>query len=141
MSQRSKNLDYSRIYKRHPILHKITILHDKEEKEIIQKKKSALMRCLGLYAYGIEVQKEKLLNEKNKENKVIELLNSKYIDQLKNLRNNYLDKFVRDMQEKNKNNNDTDLEKYINDLKQLLFDYEFWFENKKPRVKRRKENI
>jgi hypothetical protein len=26
-------------------------------------------------------------------------------------------------------------------LKQLLFDYEFWFENKKPRVKRRKENI
>lgn len=60
-----ENPDYSRIYKRHPLLHKITILHDKEEKEIIQKKKSALMRCLGLYAYGIEVQKEKLLNEKN----------------------------------------------------------------------------
>ena len=79
--------------------------------------------------------------EKNKENKVIELLNSKYIDQLKNLRNNYLDKFVRDMHEKSKNNNDNDLEKYINELKQLLFDYEFWFENKKPRVKRRKENI
>ena len=60
-----ENPDYSRIYKRHPLLHKISILHDKEEKEKRQKKKSALLRCLGLYAYGIEVQKEKLLNEKN----------------------------------------------------------------------------
>ena len=61
----TENPDFSRIYKKHPLIHKITTIHSEEEKENKEKKKNALIRCLGLYAYGVEVKKEKLLNEKN----------------------------------------------------------------------------
>ena len=40
-------------------------LHSQEEKNLKKKKKNALLRCQGLYAYGIEVKKEKLLNDEN----------------------------------------------------------------------------
>lgn len=60
-----ENPNFSRIYKNHPLLKKYKINSEIENKQNYQKKKEALVRCLGLYAYGIEVKKEKLMNQKN----------------------------------------------------------------------------
>ena len=59
-----ENPNFSKIYKNHPLLHEKR-LYSQEEKDIQRKQKNALLRCLGLYAYGIEVKKEKLLNDEN----------------------------------------------------------------------------
>ena len=63
------------------------------------------------------------------------LLNKKYIDLLIILRDKYLNKFTNDIYEKVIKNckSKEDAEIYMNDLKDLLFNYEFWFENKTPR--------
>jgi len=73
--------------------------------------------------------------EKNKEKKVIEILNSKYIDFLEILRTKNLDKFTQDIYEQEIKNGKTkeNTEKYLNDLKNLLFNYKWWFEKKIPR--------
>ncbi len=43
----------------------------KEDKEIIEKRKKAMFRCLGLYIYGMEYKKTKQLeNEKDKKNQI-----------------------------------------------------------------------
>ena len=67
-----ENSNFSKVYKNHPLLHEKK-LHSQDEKDIKIKQKNALLRCLGLYAYGIEVKKEKLLNdENNKKEKIKE---------------------------------------------------------------------
>ena len=64
------NPNLSKIYKNHQIL-KDTIEIQKADKDLELKRKNAMMRCLGLYAYGVEVKKAKLLNdENNKKEKV-----------------------------------------------------------------------
>ena len=60
----TENSNFSKVYKNHPLLHEKNF-HSPEERGIKQKQKNALLRCLGLYAYGIEVKKEKLLNDEN----------------------------------------------------------------------------
>ena len=55
---------FTKIYNNHPLLHENN-LYSKEDKELQKKKKNALLRCLGLYAYGLEVRKEKILNDEN----------------------------------------------------------------------------
>ena len=59
-----ENSNFIKIYRNHPLLH-IKPHRSQEEKNFKQRKKNALLRCLGLYAYGIEVKKEKLLNDEN----------------------------------------------------------------------------
>ena len=59
-----ENTNFSKVYKNHPLLHEKNF-HSPEERGIKQRQKNALLRCLGLYAYGIEVKKEKLLNDEN----------------------------------------------------------------------------
>ena len=59
-----ENSTFIKIYQNHPMLHENN-LHSQEEKNLKKKKKNALLRCQGLYAYGIEVKKEKLLNDEN----------------------------------------------------------------------------
>lgn len=73
--------------------------------------------------------------EKNQEKKVIEILNSKYIDFLEILRTKNIDKFTQDIYEREIENGKTkeNTEKYLNDLKNLLFNYESWFKKKIPR--------
>ena len=61
-----ENKNLSKIYKKHPLLKEKKLLTE-EDKENIKRKKNAFIRCLGLYAYGIEIKKEKILNDKNNE--------------------------------------------------------------------------
>ena len=63
-SKTNENPNFSKIYKQHPLLHPNNI-YSKEDKEYKKRQKNALLRCLGLYAYGLEVRKEKLLNDEN----------------------------------------------------------------------------
>ena len=60
----SRTIDHSflsKIYKNHPLLKE----KDKEKKYLELRKKNAMRRCLGLYAYGVEVKKAKMLNDEN----------------------------------------------------------------------------
>ena len=64
------NPNLSKIYQNHQFL-KDNIEIQKVDKDLELKRKNAMMRCLGLYAYGVEVKKAKLLNdENNKKEKV-----------------------------------------------------------------------
>ena len=64
------NPNLSKIYKNHKFL-KENMEIDKVDKDLEIRKKNAMMRCLGLYAYGVEVKKAKILNdENNKKEKV-----------------------------------------------------------------------
>lgn len=58
------NPNLAKIYKNHSIL-KEHIETNKANKDLELKRKNAQMRCLGLYAYGVEVKKAKILNDEN----------------------------------------------------------------------------
>ena len=102
----------------------------------------------GQYAingrYG-DYKKERNINQaficeifkKNEEIETIKILNSKYIDLLIVLRTKFLNKFSSDLIEKEIKNGESkeDAEMYINELKDLLFNYEVWFEKKSGRCK------
>ena len=66
-----ENCNFSKVYRNHPLLQEKN-LSSQENKDMKQKKKKALLRCLGLYAYGVEVKKEKLLNDENNKKQKIE---------------------------------------------------------------------
>ena len=59
-----ENESFMKVYKNHPILQE-NIKTNKFEKETEMRKKNAMNRCLGLYVYGVEVKKQKLLNDEN----------------------------------------------------------------------------
>lgn len=64
------NSNIKKIYKNHPML-KEYIKNNNLDKESQLKRKNAMFRCLGLYVYGVEVKKVKLLdNEKNKKDNI-----------------------------------------------------------------------
>jgi len=75
--------------------------------------------------------------EKNKDIETIKILNSKYIDLIIVLRTKFLDKFSSELIEKEiklgENNDDALM--YVNELKDLLINYEEWFEKKAGRCK------
>ena len=58
------NQYFTKICKNHPLLQE-NIQISKIDKDLENKKKNAMMRCLGLYAYGVEVKKAKILNDEN----------------------------------------------------------------------------
>ena len=65
------NPNLSKIYQNHQILKDNIEIQKADNKDLELKRKNAMMRCLGLYAYGVEVKKAKLLNdENNKKEKV-----------------------------------------------------------------------
>ena len=79
--------------------------------------------------------------EKNKDTKAIKILNTKYIDLLNDFKNKHLDTFLRDIYKTDiKKESKEDVQRYIDDIKQLLFDYEFWFKSRIPRKPRKKNN-
>jgi hypothetical protein len=53
-----------KVYKNHPILQE-NLKTNKYDKKLKMRKKNAMNRCLGLYAYGVEIKKQKLLNNEN----------------------------------------------------------------------------
>ena len=57
------NESFMKVYKNHPILQEN--LETNIDKESEMRKKDAMNRCLGLYAYGVEVKKQKLLDDEN----------------------------------------------------------------------------
>ena len=59
-----ENESFMKVYKKHPILQE-NVKTNKIDKELEIRKKNAMNRCLGLYAYGVEVKKQKLLNDEN----------------------------------------------------------------------------
>lgn len=74
----------------------------------------------------------KEIYEKKEETEVIKILDSKFIDLFKLFRINDIDKFYSDSLQKEKKKFKTieEAENYVNELKELLFKYEKWFEPK-----------
>ena len=74
----------------------------------------------------------KEIYEKKEETEVIKILDSKFIDLFKLFRINDIDKFYSDLVQKEKKKFETieEAENYVNELKELLFKYEKWFEPK-----------
>ena len=64
INQTTRNSNLVKIFKNHPLIKEKSLI-SKEEKINKIKKKISLFRCLGLYAYGMEVKKEKLLTDQN----------------------------------------------------------------------------
>ena len=115
------NSNISKIYKKHPFIYKITKKYKEEIKEKEEKKKNALIRCLGLYAYGIEVQKEKMLNEKNhKDNRIKqEILKCTFKPKINKSSYSKKAKFLMHFVNKNKNNNDENNINIINKISSI----------------------
>jgi hypothetical protein len=79
---------------------------------------------------------------KNEETKAIRILNMTYIEYLDFMRKNDIDKFKHDLIKKEIKNGETEKEaiKYVDDLVDLLMDYEGWFERKTPRTPRKEKD-
>ena len=58
-----ENESFMKVYKNHPILKEN--VENNIDRESEMRKKNAMNRCLGLYAYGVEVKKQKLLDDEN----------------------------------------------------------------------------
>ena len=103
-----ENKIFSKIYKKHPLLKEKNLLTE-EDKENIKRKKNAFIRCLGLYAYGIEVKKEKILNNKNNEIEKLkeEILPCTFKPKISKYSSMKKARFLTDITTKN-NNNDRD---------------------------------
>ena len=65
-----------------------------------------------------------------------------YIEYLDFMRKNDIDKFKHDLIKKEIKNGETEKEaiKYVDDLVDLLMDYEGWFERKTPRTPRKEKD-
>ena len=94
---------FTKIYNNHPLLHKNN-LNSKDDKEIQKRKKNALLRCLGLYAYGLEVRKEKLLNDENSKKEKIkeEILPCTFKPKICKYSHNKKARFLTDAMNRNK---------------------------------------
>jgi hypothetical protein len=78
--------------------------------------------------------------EKNKDKKAIKILNTKYIDLLDDFKNKHLDTFLRDIYKRDiKKESKEDVQSYIDDIKQLVLGFEFWFKSRNPRKQKKKK--
>ena len=77
---------------------------------------------------------------KNEEKETIKILDSKYIDLIELLRTEYLDKFYSDIYNKTIKEGESEefAKKYVDELEDLLLNYEEWFKQKVGR--KRKKN-
>jgi hypothetical protein len=84
----------------------------------------------------------KEIYEKKVETKAIKILNMTYIEYLDFMRKNDIDKFKHDLIKKEIKNGETEKEaiKYVDELVDLLMDYEGWFERKTPRTPRKEKD-
>ena len=84
----------------------------------------------------------KEIYETKVETKAMKILNMTYIEYLDFMRKNDIDKFRHDLIKKEIKNGETENEaiKYVDDLVDLLMDYEGWFERKTPRTPRKEKD-
>jgi hypothetical protein len=84
----------------------------------------------------------KEIYETKVETKAIKILNMTYIEYLDFMRKNDIDKFKHDLIKKEIKNGETEKEaiKYVDELVDLLMDYEGWFERKTPRTPRKEKD-
>ena len=82
---------------------------------------------------------KKIFNEKE-ETEAIDILNKKYIDIIKEIRENRLNDFLESIKKKEKDDDSTDIDQYMKLFRDLFLSYENWFINKKGRNKKAKEN-
>ena len=84
----------------------------------------------------------KEIYETKVETQAMKILNMTYIEYLDFMRKNDIDKFKHDLIKKETKNGETENEaiKYVDDLVDLLMDYEGWFERKTPRTPRKEKD-
>ena len=84
----------------------------------------------------------KEIYETKVETQAMKILNMTYIEYLDFMRKNDIDKFKHDLIKKEIKNGETENEaiKYVDDLVDLLMDYEGWFERKTPRTPRKEKD-
>ena len=106
-NQSFENQNLSKIFKKHPLIKEKT-LSTIEEIENKKRKKTSLMRCLGLYAYGMEVKKEKLLAGQNihKEKLNDEILKCTFKPKINKYSSSKASKFLNEANNKKTINND-----------------------------------
>ena len=69
--------------------------------------------------------------KEKKEKKTIKILDMKFIEILEYIRKNDLNTYLNSIRDKEiRNNNEEEIELYMNDVESLLFNYENWFYNK-----------
>ena len=81
---------------------------------------------------------QKIFDE-NIEYNTIDLLQKKFIDMLKFIRENNLNEFLNSIKKKERKN--PNVEEYLNSIKALFFNYENWFDVKKGRNREKNKNI
>ena len=106
-NQTVENQNLIKIFKNHPLI-KEKIQFTQEEKENKKRQKTSLMRCLGLYAYGMEVKKEKLLTDQNinKEKLKDEILKCTFKPKINKYSSLKPSKFLNELNNKKTINND-----------------------------------
>ena len=84
----------------------------------------------------------KEIYETKVETQAMKILNMTYIEYLDFMRKNDIDKFKHDLIKKEIKNGETEKEaiKYVDELVDLLMDYEGWFERKTPRTPRKEKD-
>ena len=134
-NQTVENQNLIKIFKNHPLI-KEKIQFTQEEKENKKRQKTSLMRCLGLYAYGMEVKKEKLLTDQNinKEKLKDEILKCTFKPKINKYSSLKPSKFLNELNNKKTINNDNKINNNDNkDVKKkqiLLKDDEYTFKPK-----------
>ena len=81
---------------------------------------------------------QKIFDE-NIEYNTIDLLQKKFIDMLKFIRENNLNEFLNSIKKKERKN--PNVEEYLNSIQELFFNYENWFDVKKGRNREKNKNI
>ncbi len=77
--------------------------------------------------------------DENIEYNTIDLLQKKFIDMLKFIRENNLNEFLNSIKKKERKN--PNVEEYLNSIQGLFFNYENWFDVKKGRNREKNKNI
>ena len=77
--------------------------------------------------------------DENIEYNTIDLLQKKFIDMLKFIRENNLNEFLNSIKKKERKN--PNVEEYLNSIQELFFNYENWFDVKKGRNREKNKNI
>ena len=84
-------------------------------------------------------KKIKKIFDENIEYNTIDLLQKKFIDMLKFIRENNLNEFLNSIKKKERKN--PNVEEYLNSIQGLFFNYENWFDVKKGRNREKNKNI
>ena len=84
--------------------------------------------------------KIKKILEENVETKAIYYLNKKYIDMIHIIRNNHLEEFLKNIKSKENRADNININVYMNSIRDLLLNYEDWFNTKKGRNRENGQN-